>query len=176
MATVPSQSTVAVNQPITAALWNDDVRDAINFLLSPPQCRAYANTGTSLPNATFTAVALDGEDGDSDAMHSTSTNNSRVTAVTAGLYLLHGQVGHDAVNTTGYRTMAIRLNGSAVIAYSDRAVPAGATIPSFTGTSCLYQLSAGDYVELIAYQSSGGSNPSSAGRAWTFLHALRVSS
>ena len=32
---VPSQGTVAVGDKITASLWNDDVRDAVNFLISP---------------------------------------------------------------------------------------------------------------------------------------------
>ena len=38
---VPSQGTVAVGDKITASLWNDDVRDAVNFLISPPRVKVY---------------------------------------------------------------------------------------------------------------------------------------
>lgn len=179
MATVPSQQTVAVNQPITASLWNDDVRDAVNFLINPPRCAAYASSTTSLSSGTTKVIALDGESFDSDGMHSTSSNNSRVIAKTAGTYLVVAQLTHTAASSGG-RQMSIRLNAGGNPA-SGSEVWDGThdSSPSASGQSILragglVQLALNDYLEMFGYQSSGSSNTTASGANKTFLHMFWI--
>ena len=59
-----------------------------------------------------------------------------------------------APNGTGIRFAQIRLNGTTTIAAE--LVPAASGDPTVLAVSAVYALSAGDYVELLADQKSGG--------------------
>ena len=108
----------------------------------------------SISNDTFTPINLDTEDFDTDAIHDTVTNNTRLTAKTAGKYLITGIIEY-AANATGNRATAIRLNGITFIA--ETLVPnAGSGTLVFVGTTTIYDLAVNDYVELMAFQTSGG--------------------
>ena len=75
---VPSQGTVAVGDKITASLWNDDVRDAVDFLISPPQCKLRKSVTQVIPNAVYTAITWDTEVYDTDTMHDNVIKNAVV--------------------------------------------------------------------------------------------------
>jgi len=86
-------------------------------------------------------------------MHDPVTSNSRLTCVTAGKYMIVGQVRMSS-NSTGYRWCGIRLNGATqLVVDSKTAVNGGATMFS---VSTIADLSVADYVELVCYQNSGG--------------------
>lgn len=173
MATVPVEDTATVGAKITAAIWNGDVRDGINFLLAPPRVLAYqTTTATSFTSGTFAVVGMDAETFDSDSMHSTSVSNSRLTIVTTGMYLIVGSLGF-AANATGYRQAAIYKNGVLVQRSIGMAASAGTTVVPITG---LWSLTAGDYVELAGAQNSGGALASSLGADSTFIAAKWVAS
>ncbi len=109
----------------------------------------------SLTSGAETAITLTNENVDTDGGHSNSTNTNRYTANTAGRYWVSGQVCY-AANGTGVRYANIRKNGSTQV--SSQQVPsAGAGVPTFVGAPArLVFLAAGDYVELLGLQTSGG--------------------
>ena len=59
-----------------------------------------------------------------------------------------------ASNGTGSRQALLKLNNATFLNYST-AQPTGAGTDSFSGAA-QYYLNAGDYLQLIVYQSSGG--------------------
>lgn len=117
--------------------------------------RVYHDANQSIANNTITSLALNTERFDTDAFHDAVTNNSRLTvpAGKAGKYLIIGNVAF-AANATGQRQVRILLNGATVIA---RTVDAGTIAGDGTFIlSTIYDLAEADYVELQAYQTSGG--------------------
>lgn len=167
----------AGNKP--PATWGDTVRDDLEFLIAPPMCKVHQTTAqTGLTSGAWTAVlfptATAAEDWDTDAFHSLSTNTSRFTIPTGlgGRYLLIGQIAWDA-NTTNERSIIFRkggatfLNGqSTVTANNDGTAMQATTIES---------LAAGEYVELMAYQDSGGNRDLSLGNCGISVSLLWVS-
>jgi len=118
--------------------------------------RVYHAATQSATNGTPLTLAFNSERVDSDpngAIHDTVTNNSRLTVRTGGLYLITGTAAF-ASNATGYRSLSVLQNGANYIATQ--------TVPAISGNDqCLsiatvYLLSASDYVELQATQTSGG--------------------
>jgi hypothetical protein len=119
-----------------------------------PRC-GLQNSGTvSLADSTWTALALDTEQWDVGAMHSTVTNTSRVTIPTGqgGLYAFMGQCGF-AANGTGVRKLAIARNGTRIWSVT---LPGTASDLLVLHVNSMYPAAAGDYFELHAYQTSGG--------------------
>jgi hypothetical protein len=118
-----------------------------------PYCDIFHNTTQSSTNATVLTVAMNSERVDNDGCHDNTTNNSRITIQTPGVYQLTAQIGYVA-NATGLRYGYINLNGSTTIGLST--APAlstgGVTVP----VSRPYRLGYGDYVQAQAYQTSGG--------------------
>lgn len=172
MATVPQMITWTVRQKETAALFNSQIRDAVNFALNPVRVDVYQNTIQSIPNGVSTSILFDGETSDSDGMHSLVSNTSRLTAVTPGLYLVSGCIGF-AANPTGERVARIAINGAGQGRASGTAVSGDTTGVGFPAR--LFQLNAGDYVEIQAFQNSGAAL-STAGPPASFLTAVRVGS
>jgi len=78
---------------------------------------------------------------------------TRLTCRVSGVYLLIGQISFNQ-NSSGRRVSILRRGGSLQIAlqtangYSDA--------PSHVIASTLVQMEEGEYIELLAYQSSGG--------------------
>lgn len=117
--------------------------------------RAYHNAAQSISSGVSTALAFNSERYDTDTIHDTSTNNSRLTCKTAGVYQITGHVEW-AANATGYRNAVIRIGGSTEIA--NQLVPAmtGGIVTGQTVTAT-YTLAVNDYVELVVSQNSGSS-------------------
>jgi hypothetical protein len=145
-----------VNDIVTAAMMNANVRDAVNFLLNLPLFTGSQAAAQSIPNggAGNTALTLDTNVVDTYAGHSTTVNNTRYVSQAAGYYDVVGVAGF-AANATGVRIAAISKNGSQLS--PDFRGPAVATfatrIPVVLPTVLL---NVGDYVELTVYQTSGG--------------------
>lgn len=115
---------------------------------------AFHNTTQALVTATFTALNFNSEDFQTGTLHSTVTNNSRVTIATAGVYCFTGTVAF-AANATGQRVIVIKVNGTTY--YDKLAFPNNGAGNTFEAQiTKLLSLAAGDYVELFAYQDSGG--------------------
>lgn len=115
--------------------------------------RVFHNAVQSIPNNTVTALTFNSERADTDTIHDTATNNSRLTCKTAGVYQISAHVGY-ASNTTGYRVLQLTVNGTTTIA-SEVVTPVTGVPTRLTVTS-LYALAVNDYVEAQAFQTSGG--------------------
>jgi hypothetical protein len=113
-------------------------------------CTVYRSTAQTIGHASWTAIAFDGEVRDTYAMHSTVTNTTRITITWSGFYLITGSFAWVA-NAAGARGVAVRLNGTTFLAAEDK--PAAQDLMSI---AVLYYVTAGQYVELCAYQDTGG--------------------
>jgi hypothetical protein len=116
--------------------------------------RAYNSAAIALTSAATTTLTFDSERWDSDASHSTSSNTSRLTCQVAGKYDVQGNVEF-AANSTGTRMVRILLNGATQLA--KQLLSNTAADPTAVTVVTTADLAVGDYVELQAYQSSGGS-------------------
>jgi len=118
--------------------------------------RVRRTTTQSLTTAVAAAIAFDAERYDTTAFHDTASNTSRFTIPSgmAGKYLITGCVEF-ANNATGVRALSIRHNvgGTLLAAVNTPAISGDTTILTI---ATIYDLAVGDYVELFAYQTSGG--------------------
>jgi hypothetical protein len=161
--------TIASETPanfLTGALWNANVKAMGDFLMGSgsngvPRFKGYASTSQAIATGTTdTPITLDTEDYDSDNGHSTTTNSSRYVIQVAGTYRIAG-TGALATNATGNRKLGINING---VNARGGAIQ-GAAIASNSWSGVVYTeqvLGVGDYVELVCWQTSGGSLNTSA--------------
>jgi hypothetical protein len=117
----------------------------------------------SIANTTWTAVTFDGERFDPNGLHSVASNTSRITVADAGTYLIGGLLSYAAAaSDTTRRFAALSVNGvpgvgTELIRHEHhQSDPGGAGFSQNMSCCILYNLSASDYVELCAWQSSGG--------------------
>jgi hypothetical protein len=141
-----------------------------------PMVRVRHNANQSLADSTLTVLAFNTETFDTDTMHDTVTNNSRITINTAGRYFVFGSVQF-APNATGYRRVDIWLNG--VLTGTALVVWLGANaggVASTVGMAfTLYTFAVNDYIELAAVQASGGAlNAETSGVYGPSFGAYRV--
>lgn len=153
-APVPSPRTFNVQEYETAAYLNS-VRDAINFLLNRPVAFLTQGTVQSLPSSAWAAVTYDQSGVDTYGGHSNTTNPSRYTAQVAGWYSVGGGAS-TAANATGQRGAAVARNGTRVQGGAAMSQAASALSPTVPTPPTLAYLNVGDYLEIDAYQNSGG--------------------
>lgn len=119
--------------------------------------RAISTAGTSIPNATLTAVPFaQADEYDTSAFHDTATNNTRMIIPTgmAGYYGIGGTLGLASGSATGNRLIGLRLNGTVYFALDIRP---GAVISSeqYITIATERYFAVADYIELMYYQSTG---------------------
>jgi hypothetical protein len=144
--------------PVSAARMGV-LEEGILDVSQAPAVRVFHNTTQSITSALQTVLAFNSERYDQAAgaastQHDTVTNNSRLTCLYAGIYKITGHIEF-AANATGLRLVNIQLNGTTEIARQETLNLGGADPCSLTVTSD-YALAVNDYVQLRAYQSSGG--------------------
>lgn len=153
MAVLPVQRTWTVGEKVTAAMLNDDVRDAVNFFLAAPTCHVY-NGAIATATGTSTFMTFASERYDNDGIHSTTANTSRLTCVTAGVYQINAGLTY-AGNATGTkRNIIARLNGATYLPFELTVNPDGGT-PTPVALSFQWKLAVGDYLELRALHDAG---------------------
>lgn len=173
-------TTRTTGELITASIWNADLTDNLAYLgdlqwrgtnfsalgatydLGTYQgARVYHSANQSLSSGSATPLSFDSERFDTDAYHDTSTNNSRITipANMGGKYLITGHVAF-AADATGYREINVFLNGTTDIANHRTSALSG--VSTIMSVATVYSLAATDYVELRAFQNSGGALNASA--------------
>ncbi len=111
-----------------------------------------ATTGVPLVLA-FNTERYDQAGGSASTMHDTVTNNSRLTAVYAGIYSIaaHGEWTASIAGSSS--AAAIRLNGATTIA---RQLTGSVDLRSWS-LETKYLLAVNDYVEVLVTQNSGSS-------------------
>jgi hypothetical protein len=117
---------------------------------SSKRCRARKSTTTAVTTGSVIAIPLDTEAWDTDSMHSTVTNTSRITINTAGIYNIVGAFGTVGA-VTGALIVIIRLNGTTSIAAQ---TVAGNGTFSYGNCAEVWDFSAGDYIELCYFASN----------------------
>lgn len=123
--------------------------------------RIHQSSGQSISASTTTVVNFDTEDFDSDTLHDTVTNNSRITipSALAGLWLFTATSAYPNPAEAGSWESGIKKNGATVLGSSGSTAGVGAS-NAITATCSLVDLAAaGDYYEMITYQvhtPSGG--------------------
>lgn len=141
---------------VAPASWGDQIRANQEFFAEPPQC-SVSGTAVSCRNGSETTLTATSEAYDTDTMHSTSSNTSRITATTAGKYLFWGTVAF-AASATGYRRVNYKVDGgTGVTVMTVNAVDTGGPIGTVIPFTFSLSLTAGQYVEITATQLSGGS-------------------
>jgi hypothetical protein len=147
-----SSTKLGVNSVTTAAITDAAVTAA--KLGALPAARVYNSINFSLAlNNTTYSVPFNSERFDTDTIHSTGSNSERLTCKTDGIYYIWFGASFDA-NTTGFRQISIRLNGTiALVRQRQTAVNGDNTEMSI---STIYALTATDYVEARVLQTSGG--------------------
>jgi LysM repeat protein len=117
-----------------------------------PRVRALTVGAQPIETATFTPVALEIDVWDTDAIHDAGRDSSRLTARTAGLYVITASFEWEP-NPVGWRTAVLKINDIMNIAFDQQLAVNGAeTIEAITAQ---YMIEPGDFVELIVQQNSG---------------------
>jgi hypothetical protein len=146
---------------VTPTEWNRDIVDNVTFLANPPACRVYKSTSMAIAHNTLTVCTFDTERYDTDSMHSTSADTSRITINTPGLYLITAHMVWQADTDYTRRLMDILLGGATILARKSDESPAHAVAnDEGWNLSTVYKLAATNYLELRVFQTntSGGSN------------------
>lgn len=120
---------------------------------TPKRARVYKDAAQALTTGVATTLSFNQETFDTDTMHDNSTNNSRLTITTAGLYLIITQISF-ASNSTGVRQGWFLKNGTTAYGYTSVAAANGDH--TVVQVETLAQLAAADYIEVQANQTSGG--------------------
>lgn len=120
-----------------------------------PSTRVTNNAAIAIVTSTVTTPTFNTERWDTNETHDTTTNPSRLTCQTAGLYLIIANIEFDA-NATGHRMIRLRLNATTNIARTE--TPAVATAATTTNiiVSTIYNLAVSDFIEVQVFQTSGG--------------------
>jgi hypothetical protein len=135
------------------------IEEGILDVSKAPAVRVFHNANQSLTSGTPLALAFNTEffdqaAGAASTQHDTVTNNSRLTCLYAGIYLVIGNASF-AANATGYRQLLIRTNGTISSGNVVSPVNSG-TLTTDLSVSMIAALAVNDYVELVAAQNSGG--------------------
>lgn len=116
-----------------------------------PSAKAFNSATQSVSNGVTAAATFDSESWDNSTMHSTSSNTSRITVPSAGVYIVTGELNPTAgggATGSGYQHgAAIRVNGTTLVArhiWSE-----GTTTMDGRSISAQVKLAASDYVELM---------------------------
>jgi hypothetical protein len=134
-----------------------DVAAAITAIRAPSTVKVTRTTDQSIPNlGGGTMVAFTAETFDTDNWHDNATNNSRITCPTGkgGTYMVIGWVAWASGAGGTQRTVGLMKNGVKVVSADQ---PIGYASPVGMFAQDIIALAAGDYIELMTYQTSGGS-------------------
>lgn len=120
------------------------------------QVRMRHSTGVTLTNSTDTAIPFDTDVNSNSFMHSTSSNNTRLTIPNTSVCIIEGTVGTDTPGDTQHK-LKIRLNGTTTIAqHAFQSSPQGTRAYDIP-VQAIRQFTASDYVELV-WNNGSGSN------------------
>ncbi len=124
-------------------------------LATMPAARVYnsGNLTIGSSNTNWNALTFNSERFDTDSIHDTGSNTGRLTCNTAGIYQISGAIASYA--TGGDLGVGIMLNGTYYIALHKQPFCTDSQ-ETYLSISTLWQLAAGDYVELMVFQNSGG--------------------
>ena len=114
-------------------------------------CSVYNSAAQTIANVTTTTFTWNSEYFDTDSYHSTSSNTSRITIPSGktGKFLLFFNLFYDT--GSGLTNINIAKNGSNIGRYDQNM-----GLTKTQSVTEVLNLTAGDYLELIIYQTTGG--------------------
>ena len=137
-----------------------------------PACRlTRSSTAQTFARNAFTAVTFDSEAFDTDSMHSTASNTSRITINTPGVYAFNAAVSGSSGGATQV-IIAFRKNGAQVGHYTNNGETASADAQV---SSLIWEAVAGDYFEAFVYWYAASGGPytfNGAGFAAAFIGSI----
>lgn len=140
-------------------------------------CMARKSGDSTIPNGTWTLIDLEAELYDTDDWHSNTTEPSKITVDADGFYILSWGIAF-AGNTTGIRFGTLNISGSSSTPYATTIyAEATSNYSTIVGNSSVAYLSSGDYVQLKAYQNSGGNLTVFGGNTYnstTYLSVVKL--
>ena len=156
MADIPSLP-LFTSGPLKSGTLNA-LRDGVAFWQNPPAALITGNAGQSTTSGAYLLVAFPTTSYNTDSM---VTSTSRITIQTPGRYSIAAKLTF-AANTTGIRRIMIRKNaagsstgGTELYIETTGAIgAAGVKTPVSIPAGPEFQLSAGDTLEVFAYQDS----------------------
>lgn len=117
--------------------------------------RVYHNAAQTFTHNSGAAITFNSERYDTDAYHDAGTP-TRLTVPDTGYYLITGHIMWEA-DSDGRRILGIRVDGSTVIAETRMIGLYGSGFSDVSmSVATVYYLTAGQYVELTAFQDAGG--------------------
>jgi hypothetical protein len=122
------------------------------FAGTGPAFSAYINGNQTISNVTQTKVAFNAENFDTNNNYDSSTNY-RFTPTIAGYYFVNANVLFNSM--TGVQAVSIYKNGTRYL--SGDAYASTSNANNVRNSALVYMNGSTDYVEIYAYQSSGGS-------------------
>ena len=132
---------------------NGHVRDNLSFLYTPPMCRVYNSANISVNDATVTALTFDSERFDTDTMHSTSSNTGRITATSAGKYILG--FGGSLASAADYNFVQSRIRRAGTTNIAAQGMQHNViTIDPNWSLVTLWSFAAAEYGEAVVYQDN----------------------
>jgi len=151
--TTPS-TVVAGSTELTASLWNEQVRDNLNYLATPPSVQVYRSSNLTSYTAN-TNIAWNAEAWDTDDMYTSATSTTNIVINTAGIYIIsfNGQVFGSA--TIGRITPRVFKNGNNFIQTESIITDSGVT--GFVYMGAVHSLAENDVIT-ARVNFTGGSN------------------
>jgi hypothetical protein len=158
-------STTLTLPAVTGTVLNSGGGTTPAFFAYPPA------SNQSLTNGTWTKVTLSNTSWNVGTTYGYSTANSRFTAPVAGYYYIAGSAYFaSSTNMTAAR-LALYYNGSA--SFYGPFTPI-ATTDAITTVTGMYQLAAGDYIELYAYTTGGTGQVIVQYSSYTYMQGMFV--
>jgi hypothetical protein len=164
--------TVSTGDVYTATAHNNIVTNVNNYRV-PPACSLKRTAALSqTASGTYQAISWDTENftQTDSGMWSSGTNPSRINLTTAGIYYVTGNVAFGA-SATGLRALRIMRNN---IAAAFSTLVAGNSVINYLNVASLIQSDGTHYVELAAYQDTGGNFAYSLGDGTMLFSAVWV--
>lgn len=134
--------------------WADSVKAGLDYLANPPACRVYNAGAQTIADAGFLPITFDSERYDTDSMHSTSVNTSRITFNTAGLYLLTGNVLFAGADYASVFVDILHNNLTRLASGTVGTMTDASSNSASVSVATVYKMAVADYVELRAYQNN----------------------
>lgn len=147
-----SGGSVTINEPTTASNFTATMPAATGTVMvsgNMPAFSAYASSVQSLTNGVFNVMTINTEEFDTASAYNTTTY--AFTPLVAGYYQVNGQVNF--ATTLALCFSGILKNGSR---YKDGNWVNQTANPASLVSSIVYLNGSTDYINLFAYQSSGG--------------------
>jgi hypothetical protein len=163
---------LAINTDVTAAPFSITTAGVVTALRKPLRykphvVKASKSGNQSIPDSTSTVVLFDTDDIDSGGMHDTGVDTGRLHVITTGIHHIVPFIEWATGPTSG-RLLTLRKNGVTNMAtYRDSA---NSLLNCQQHHPDYWSLVAGDYVELVAFQASGGAVNINNGSSFAMMY------